>query len=199
MARKPSVEAHEKVLNAAIELISERGIEATSMDSIAERSGVSKATIYKHWKDKEALCLDVAKKMRSPVPEFRSGDPKRDLLDLLRHLSHAKRQERFMKLLPRIISYATMHPEFGMAVRSTWLGPAEQEMRRIIGDARSSGRLEPETDPEIATSLLFGPIFHRKMMGGVVPEGLPEKVVDSFWRSWGSGKVSSASPSSPNY
>ena len=59
MARPPSATAHKKVLDAAIELIEERGIEGTSMDAISQRSGVSKATVYKHWKDKEALCIDV--------------------------------------------------------------------------------------------------------------------------------------------
>ena len=59
MARPRSVQAHAKVLNAAVELFSERGIDATSMDAIAETSGVSKATIYKHWPDKDSLVLEV--------------------------------------------------------------------------------------------------------------------------------------------
>ena len=59
MARPRSAQAHKKVLDAAVQLFSERGIDATSMDAIAEASGVSKATIYKHWQDKDALCLEV--------------------------------------------------------------------------------------------------------------------------------------------
>ena len=59
MGRPRSAEAHTKVLLAAVHLFAEQGIEATSMDSIAEASGVSKATIYKHWQDKDALCLEV--------------------------------------------------------------------------------------------------------------------------------------------
>ena len=48
MPRTRSADAHRKVLDAALELFAERGIDATSMDAIAEASGVSKATIYKH-------------------------------------------------------------------------------------------------------------------------------------------------------
>ncbi len=55
MARPRSAQAHKKVLDAAVLLFSERGIDATSMDAIAETSGVSKATIYKHWQDKDEL------------------------------------------------------------------------------------------------------------------------------------------------
>ena len=69
MARTPSLQAHASVLAAALELFCERGIDTTSMDAIAEKSGVSKATIYKHWADKAALCLDVlARSARSGRP-----------------------------------------------------------------------------------------------------------------------------------
>ena len=59
MARTRSSEAHDKVLRAALDLFGERGIDATSMDAIAQASGVSKATIYNHWADKEALLMEV--------------------------------------------------------------------------------------------------------------------------------------------
>src|SRR5438128_12352209 len=59
MPRARSESAHLKVLEAAIELVAAHGVDATSMDAIARRSGVSKATIYKHWKDKDALLLEL--------------------------------------------------------------------------------------------------------------------------------------------
>ncbi|HJY08747.1 MAG TPA: helix-turn-helix domain-containing protein, partial [Bryobacteraceae bacterium] len=59
MARQRSTRAHDQVLDAALKLFSKRGIDSTSMDAIAGASGVSKATIYKHWPNKDALCLEV--------------------------------------------------------------------------------------------------------------------------------------------
>jgi len=86
MARPRSTEAHEKVLNAALELFAERGIETTSMDAIAQASGVSKATIYNHWKDKEALLLEAMLMIhgldREPE-DVDSGDVQRDLTTVL--------------------------------------------------------------------------------------------------------------------
>jgi len=63
LARTRSASAHQRVLNAAVELVAERGVDATSMDAIADCSGVSKATIYKHWPDKEALMLEMMAQM----------------------------------------------------------------------------------------------------------------------------------------
>ena len=59
MPRPKSILAHGEVLKAAIALMADRGIDATSMDAIARRAGVSKATIYNHWHDKEALLLEA--------------------------------------------------------------------------------------------------------------------------------------------
>lgn len=182
MSRTPSASAHEKVLEAAIRLIGERGIEGTSMDAIAQLSGVSKATVYKHWKNKDALCVDVVSKLRVAPPEFRSGDSRRDLLGLLTHVAKANRPGRILKILPRIIGYAAANPKFGRAFRAISMGPTEAQLHRILKEAVSRGELSPDTDPKIATSLLFGPILHRKIMGGRVPSGLPGQVVDAFWR-----------------
>ena len=79
MGRPRSASAHARVLEAAGRLFAEHGIDGTSMDAIAESSGVSKATIYKHWPDKGALCLEVMSSLHDvdPVPAFApSGDPR---------------------------------------------------------------------------------------------------------------------------
>ena len=86
MTRGLSQYAHEKVLATAAELFAERGIDATSVDSIAAASRVSKATIYKHWVDKEALCLEVmvhVHRLDEGPPEIDSGDLKADLIAYL--------------------------------------------------------------------------------------------------------------------
>ena len=182
MARTPSAEAHEKVLEAAIHLFGERGIEGTSMDAIAASSGVSKATVYKHWKDKDALCIDVFRTLRAAPPEFQTGHPRQDLLSLLTHFAHAGKPGRLLKILPAIIAYAAANPKFGQAFRKSSFGPTETQMLRILNDAVAAGELAAATDMELAVSLLFGPILHRKFMGGKVPPALPEQVIDSFWR-----------------
>ena len=75
MARGLSEKAHRKVLQAATELFAERGIDATSVDAIAAKSRVSKATIYKHLMDKDELeLLQYVHEMDSDPPDVDSGD-----------------------------------------------------------------------------------------------------------------------------
>ena len=85
MARTRSASAHRRVLDAARRLFAEHGIDATSMDAIAAASGVSKATIYKHWSDKDALLLEVMAEMSGiqKRPAFDSGHVRQDMIAVL--------------------------------------------------------------------------------------------------------------------
>src|SRR6185295_14852761 len=86
MARPRSERAHVDVLDAALALFTEQGIEATSMDGIAAASGVSKATIYKHWPDKDALTVEVMARLHGREtlpPDPDSGSLRADLIQVL--------------------------------------------------------------------------------------------------------------------
>src|SRR5215468_10574578 len=101
MARSPSAAAHKKVLKAALELVAEHGIDGTSMDAVARESGVSKATIYKHWADKEALLLEMLAEASGlhSRPKFDNGATRNDLVDLLSYRPPEDREVR-ERLLP---------------------------------------------------------------------------------------------------
>src|SRR5258708_38687601 len=85
MARTRSASAHQKVLDATVALVAERGVDATSMDAIARESGVSKATIYKHWADKDALLLEMMAAVHglNDRPKFDSGNARADMVAVL--------------------------------------------------------------------------------------------------------------------
>ena len=106
MSRAPSTEAHEAVLSTALKLMTDRGIEGTSVDEIAQVSGVSKATIYKHWTSKDVLCIEAISRLKCDLPVFDSGNPRADVAGLLRHLAHTKKPEALSRIWPRVIGYA---------------------------------------------------------------------------------------------
>jgi AcrR family transcriptional regulator len=182
VSRTPSAAAHQKVIDAAIQLIGERGIEGTSMDAIAQVSGVSKATVYKHWKDKEALCLDVIGSVRQLPPEFRSGDTYRDLVDFLTFLSKADKPDRLMKIWPRVIGHAVANRKFAAALQEHSFSPRRAQIGRILKEAAERGDLPADIDVNLAMDLLVGPIMHRRFTGGQCPPGFTEQVVMAFLR-----------------
>ncbi|HXE64062.1 MAG TPA: TetR/AcrR family transcriptional regulator [Bryobacteraceae bacterium] len=182
MARTPSATAHKKVLDAAIQLIEERGIDGTSMDAIAQLSGVSKATVYKHWKDKETLFIDVIVSLADKPPKFDTGNVRQDLIEYLRYLFRVEKSERLMKIWPRIIGHAAANPNFGIALQQHAFQPRRAQVAEILARGAGRGEFPPEVDPNFAMDLLIGPVMHRRFAGNALSEDFPEQVVDVVLR-----------------
>lgn len=170
MARQRSQEAHERVLRAALDLFGERGIDATSMDAIAQASGVSKATIYNHWPNKEALLIDVMLMVngldRDPE-DVDSGDLCQDLATVLSRRPPDEFDAARARMMPAMIAYSAVHQEFGEAWRHRVMEPSRVTLRRILRRGIKQGLLPPLLDMDGAMALLLGPllyghIFHKE-------------------------------------
>lgn len=195
MARPRSALAHKKVLTAAVELFSERGIDATSMDAIAEASGVSKATIYKHWPDKGRLVLEVMGYLHGldeEPPVFDSGDFRADLIAQLEYQPAPDRQAMREKMMPHMIAYASRNPVLGVAWRARVVEPARVALRNLVRRGEKRGILRKGIDPEVAIALLLGPMIYRHVfthkMGQKSPKDLEVQVADAFLAAYGTGK-----------
>jgi AcrR family transcriptional regulator len=195
MARPRSAQAHNNVLMAAVELFSERGIDATSMDAIAEASGVSKATIYKHWPDKDALCLEVMGYLHGideEPPVFDSGDFRADLIAQLHYQPAADRKTLRDKMVPHMIAYASRNQVLGVAWRARVIEPARVALTNIIRRGERRGVLRHGIDPEVGIALLLGPMMYRHIFGQKagqkVPKDLEVQVADAFLAAFGAAK-----------
>jgi len=193
MARQKSERAHGQVIEAAATLFSERGIEATSMDAIARASGVSKATIYRHWPDKDALALEVLVYLHGldkELPVFDSGDFRRDLVAQLEYDPAADRKSMRERILPHLMAYASHNRVFGDAWRSRVITPVRTALTKMMERGKQRGILNPSLDPEIGIALLLGPLIYRNVLiykyklGSKAPKDLEAIVADSFLRAF---------------
>jgi AcrR family transcriptional regulator len=187
MARTRSATAHRNVLEAALKLFAERGIDSTSMDAIAEVSSVSKATIYKHWRDKDNLCLEVLGYVHGTdeeLPIFDSGDLRADLIAQLNYQPAAHRKEMKERLMPHLIAYSARNRAFGEQWRSRVLERPRAQLREMLKRGIAQGKLVKTVDPEIGIALLIGPMLYRHVFvnrfGGKLPTNLATHVVDAF-------------------
>ncbi|HWF05189.1 MAG TPA: TetR/AcrR family transcriptional regulator [Candidatus Angelobacter sp.] len=191
MARTRSSSAHEKVIRAAAELIAERGIEGTSMDAIADSSAVSKATIYKHWADKDALLLEVLEEINGlkTRPVFDSGNIRKDIVAVLAYRPDENVELR-NRMMPHFMAHSVKHTEFGDLWRKRVMEPPRRELTRLLNAGIKSGELVP-VDLELSMAQLLGPImywhvFLRRSQEN--PGLIAEAVVDMFWRAFGTGQ-----------
>jgi AcrR family transcriptional regulator len=189
MARTRSASAHRKVLDAAVALVSERGVEGASMDAIAELSGVSKATLYKHWSDKEALVLEMLADVQGlhAWPAFDSGDTRADMAAVLGYRPPGGGELR-EKIMPHLIAYSTRNVAFGAAWRKLVMQPPLQTLKRLIEQGIRKKELRKDLDIELSLSLLLGPMLYWKIFlekSVENPQNLATGVTDAFWKAFG--------------
>jgi AcrR family transcriptional regulator len=189
MGRPRSEEAHARVLDAAGELFAAQGIDATSMDAIADASGVSKATIYKHWPDKDALCLEVMSSLHGAdaVAALQpSGDVRADLIAALNRQAPKPRSELRARIMPHLIAYAARTPGFGEVWRVRVIDPPRLQVMALLQRAVAEGELSPDLDVEATAVSLLGAMIYRNLLrqtGGHPPDSLVESVVAMVWRA----------------
>ncbi len=188
MPRTRSASAHRKVLEATLELASECGVDGASMDAIAGRSGVSKATIYKHWADKEALLLEAMAEVNGlhARPTFDTGQTRPDMVAVLSYQppEHADMRKRIM---PHFMAYSARNVSFGNAWRDMVMDPPRRELKHLMERGIKKGELTRKLDVDLSLALLLGPIvywhvFLRKTVQD--PMSLAEGVVDAFWKAF---------------
>jgi AcrR family transcriptional regulator len=166
--RPRSAKAQRAILLAASELLLERGLNAISMDAVAERAGVSKATIYRWWSSKELLALDalfIEWQAVGSSPEFDSGSLEDDLLALVGPWAKELAARPYGRVLSALISRAQSDPAFAEEYRARFVEPRREQARRIFARALERGEMAPDSDVEAAVDLLYGPFYHRVLHG----------------------------------
>jgi AcrR family transcriptional regulator len=165
--RPRSERARKAILEAASELLLARGLSAVSMDAVAERAGVSKATIYRWWPTKETLALDALyTEWAAAVPYPRdTGSLRGDLLSLLRPWVRLAGSRPYGRVVAALLTESQTDPVFAAEYRQRFVEPRRDQGREIFRRAIERGEVPPGTKVEVALDLLYGPIYHRLLHG----------------------------------
>lgn len=103
----------EAIHEAALEVLSEVGYDRTTVEAIATRAHVSKATIYRRYKNKQELLIAaMGDRVTCALPQIDTGSLRGDLIALISE--HVKAlQGPDGELLMAILSSAHRDPELG--------------------------------------------------------------------------------------
>lgn len=164
--RPRSEKASQAILGAAADLLLENGLAAVSMDAVAARAGVSKATIYRWWPTKETLALDALYHEWAAVrPPRDTGSLRGDLLSLLRPWVRLAGRRPYGRAIAALITEAQTDPEFAREYRARFVEPRRDLARTIFRRAIERGEIPASTKTEVALDLLYGPVYHRLLHG----------------------------------
>jgi AcrR family transcriptional regulator len=169
------------VLEAALAEVADRGSSRVSFESIAERAGVHKATLYRRWRSPSALLLDalLARSDTSvPVPD--SGSLTEDLLEVLDSVRANLADPVGLALA--VTTAAARDDEFRQGAHAFW----EDRLARagvLVERAIQRGEIRSDVDPVDVLELAIAPLFFRVLVRQEdIDAALVERVVDTLVR-----------------
>jgi AcrR family transcriptional regulator len=164
--RPRSAEADRAILTATLDLLAERGLDAMSIEEVAARAGVGKATIYRRWSSKGLLALDAfvaSFQAQQPLPD--TGTLRGDLIAALTLWVRAVTRTPMGRMLTGLIAEAQHDHELRAAWRDRMLEPLRVQHRIMLDRAVARGEIPATTDQEVVLDLFFGAAQHRLLLG----------------------------------
>jgi AcrR family transcriptional regulator len=185
------VRSKELILQAARQLLLEHGPGAVTHVQVAERSGVGRATVYRHWPKTDQL---LAESMATvPMPFFAA--PTEPVLEWLRtELTVIARQlelDDVRAVATTLANAALWDPEMA-ARRDMFARVLAERLAVALDQAQAHGHLELSVASSAAAALLLGPLYYRSTIEhAAVDEELIEAVIASLG-NWAPDRESSA-------
>jgi AcrR family transcriptional regulator len=171
------------VLRAANELLEERGIAALTVDAVAQRAGVAKATIYRWWRGKGPLAIEGFLTQTTPriaYPHTRSA-----LASIKIQIKRAASAFRSKpgKVISGLIAQGQSDPATKSALLEGFFRPRRIETRKVFQRAIDDGELRADIDIDAAIDALYGPLYYRMLVGhGPLDKAWVDCVTDTVLR-----------------
>jgi AcrR family transcriptional regulator len=171
------------VLEATAALLSEKGFLGMSLEAIASRAGVGKAAIYRRWRSKEELVIELLSRDAAniePTPEL--GETRAELTWLVNDTIRCFTQTPIGGINRGLASVLALNPELNRAVHEHIIRGRREEFRAVLERGIARGEIRPDVDVEIGHDLLIGPVHYYLVLGEKLDETLGERFVDAFFR-----------------
>lgn len=177
--RPRDARAGQAIIEATQQLLGDVGYDALSIEGVAERAGVGKATIYRRWGGKEVLVMAAVEALYEHVELRDTGDLRADLQFLVRGAHRVFTGTAAGAVLPQLISHVVGRTPLGQAYMDTVMGPRLQAAHDLIERARARGELRVDLDVAVAVSGLVGPLMFWVLTGMIAEQGpdLPDRIV----------------------
>jgi AcrR family transcriptional regulator len=179
--RPRSATAERAILDATLELIAEYGsVGALSIEAVAQRAGVGKATIYRRWSNKEALVIAAVEAAEEPIPELDGVSVRDDLIRLLEGLRQNLISQRAEGLLSLALGEVRQHPELHRRYHEVVIERRREVLRDVLRRGVATGEIRADLPIALMQDLVAAPMVIRKMTRDLdLPPELPGQIVDT--------------------
>jgi TetR/AcrR family transcriptional repressor of mexJK operon len=169
----------EQIRAAAQSLFLRHGFSGTSTDAIAAEASVSKQTLYRYFRSKEALLADCLQELIErqafdgalvATDDLVTRDKLREsLVQMTVQLTSALMQPQYLDLARVVIAEAPRQPHLGKLFSATVVDPVISGVAALLKQAHDAGLVDaPEADADAAARLLVGGVLTYTLPNGLL-------------------------------
>ncbi|GAA4722935.1 TetR/AcrR family transcriptional regulator [Phytohabitans rumicis] len=166
--RDPEMEA--RVYSVVVLVFAEKGWAGFTLDEVARRSGVGKASVYLRWRDKRELLLAA---MRDRLEPFRgwthTGDLREDLKAMARYVFRMYWGWAGLAIM-RLWLDARTYPDLFAELQNFYLFGSVKMVEDMVRSAAARGELPASTSPALVLGTLFGVATVQVSMAPPAPD-----------------------------
>ncbi len=168
------------VMDAAIALFVDGGVNGVTVDAVAARARVAKTTIYRHWPERASLIIDTVRSTFEHVRTPDTGSLRGDLLALACGPC-GQANELPMSVLGGLMTALQNDPALSAAWRRRFLEPRLAATRAIFDRAVRRGEVDPDVDLDLILTILPSMCAYRSTVGGgIVDADFVARVLDDI-------------------
>jgi AcrR family transcriptional regulator len=186
---RPRSEAVERSIIEGVMRLLEEGVPLSelSIERVARTAGVGKATIYRRWRGKEELFVDVLRAAEPPDPVLPGTSMRDDLIVLLESLRQRGLATRSSAILHNVYAQMKSSPKIWTAYHATVAEPRRRMGREVMRRGQLNGELRDDVDVELLNDLFVGAMLVRAIMrpDAELPEDLAVQIVDRLLEGLG--------------
>jgi AcrR family transcriptional regulator len=154
--RPRSVQSHQAMLQATLELLAEVGFDGMSIDAIANRAGVGKTTIYRRYSSKEELVADAIESMREEIMIPDTGNLQNDIDELIQNAAQITLSPLGRQTVAMIISSASSNSQFAQIYWKKYLQPRRKSFAIVLERAKARNEIPTDLDSDLVFDTMSG-------------------------------------------
>ncbi len=192
------------ILDAALEILFDKGYAGLTIDGVAASTGVGRPTIYRRWSSKPALVIAALTQSvgLSPTPD--TGALRDDLLAFQRQHVRMMDRPESRRITAGLVADLVAHPELAETYFDGYIRPRQKSVWQALQRGIDRGELRPDADFTLIYDLLLGPLFMRSVVRGEpLGPALAAQTVDVVLAAFGTAgtprrRKTAPSPTSPH-
>src|SRR6185312_16418177 len=183
--RPRSAQARQAILDATLQLLVEEGFHRMSIEGVAARAGVGKATIYRRWSSKHDLVAAALASIDDDVHLPDTGNTRDDFVALVRDFARVSLTTVLGPMIGALTAAAVSDPELLGIVWTNLIAKRQEIGKRLLRRGIERGDVRPDTNVDVVMNMVAGTAIFAVTFRQTEPSELPlrlEALVTTLWQ-----------------